>query len=113
MIHIQWLSLAVSITFLLAVLAAIYRASLREGYALIWLGVTITLIYLSLDPSALQMLACLTGIKTQAFAIILPTIFGMLLILFQQSIVLSKHNEKIRKLTEELTLLKSKNEREE
>lgn len=112
MMLIQWLSFAVCMIFLFAVLTAIYRGSLREGYALVWLGVTLVLIYLSLHPAALKLLARLTGIKTPAFAIIIAVICGILLILFQQSIVLSKHNEKIKKLTEELTLLRSKNDKE-
>ena len=37
-----------------------------------------------------------------------PEVGGILLVLFQQSVIISKHNEKIKRLAEELSLLKAR-----
>lgn len=105
----QCLTLMASIIFLFIVIGVIRRNHLREGYALLWLMMTAVIMIVAIVPGLMKYLAYMMGIKTHAFAVILVLIGGMFLILFQQSIVLSRHQEKIKRLTEELTLLCSKN----
>lgn len=107
MTHIQWISLIGSLFFLVLVMFAIYRGYLREGYALLWIAVTGGLIVLALLPRILDWIANIVGIYTPAFVLVLFMLAGMLLVLFQQSVIISRHNEKIKRLTEELTLLKA------
>ena len=107
MLVIQIISLIGSLLFLLLVFLAIYRSKLREGYALLWIAVTAGMIVLSLAPRLLNKMARLVGIQTPAFLLMLFMLVGIVLVLFQQSIVISKHNETIRRLLEELTLLKA------
>lgn len=107
MLVIQWLSLLGSFCFLGIVLFAIYRNKLREGYALLWIGVTAGMVLLSIVPRLLNRAARLVGIQTPAFLLMLFMLVGMTLVLFQLSIIISKHNETIKRLTEELTLLKA------
>lgn len=106
---LQWLSLGGSIAFLAMILFAIHRAYLREGYALLWLAVTCGMIVLSLIPRSMDRIAKLLGIHIAPFVLVLFMLGGMLLVLFQQSVVISKHNEKIKRLAEELALLKARN----
>ena len=107
MTPIQWLSLIGSLCFLLLVMFAIYRNHLREGYALLWIAVTCGMIVLALTPRMLDWIARQVGIYTPPFVLVLFMLGGMLLVLFQQSIVISRHNEKIKRLAEELALLKT------
>lgn len=105
---IQYLAGAVSFFFLLLVLYAVYRGRLREAYALIWLLVSIGILVLSLSKTLLFLLAKLVGIQTPAFALLSSLLMGMLFLLFQITLVQSKHNEKITRLTEEIALLREK-----
>lgn len=105
MMLIQYVSLGGSLIFLLIVFLTIYRGALREGYALLWIFVTLGMIFLSIVPKLLDLAAALVGIRTPAFVLLLFMLGGILLLLMQQSIVISKHNEKIKRLTEELALL--------
>ena len=108
---IQYLAGTVSFFFLLLVLYAVYRGRLREAYALIWLLVSIGILVLSLSKPLLHFLSDLVGIKTPAFALLSCLLMGMLFLLFQMTIVISRHNEKITRLIEELALLKEKLDR--
>jgi len=107
MTPIQWLSLTGSLCFLLLVMFAIYRGYLREGYALLWIAVTCGMIVLALTPRVLDWIARQVGVYTPPFVLVLFMLGGMLLVLFQQSVVISRHNEKIKRLAEELALLKA------
>ena len=99
-------SLACTGTLFFVVLFMILRNYLREGYALLWLAVTLGLGILSVFPGLLDKIALYLGIQTPAFALMIFIFGGMTLILIQQSIVLSRHNEKIKRLGEELALLR-------
>lgn len=104
---IQYIAFFSSLCFMLAVLWTIRRGVLQEGYSLLWLLLSVMMISVSVSFKVLEILSCLTGIKTPAFAIILVLLGGMLLILFQQSIIISRQTEKLKRLTEEITLLKA------
>ena len=105
---LQWLSFGGSLAFLAMILFAIHRAYLREGYALLWLAVTCGMIVLSLIPRSMDRIAKLLGIHIAPFVLVLFMLGGILLVLFQQSVIISKHNEKIKRLAEELSLLKAR-----
>ncbi len=107
---IQYLAGTASLFFLILVLGAVYKGQLREAYALIWLFVAILILALSLSQRLLFLLAEILGIQTPAFALLSCLLMGMLFLLFQITLVLSKHNEKITRLTEELALLQKKTE---
>lgn len=105
---IQYIALSGSILFLFIVFWAIYRGWMREGYALLWLLITFGMIILSIAPRLMDYIASIVEIHTPPFVLLVFMIGGMLLLLFQLSLIISRHNEKIKHLTEELTLLKNK-----
>ena len=109
---IQYIAGTVSLFFLFIVLYSVYRGKLREAYALIWLTASVGILLLSLSEKLLFFLAELVGIKTPAFALLSCLLMGMLFLLFQMTLVVSKHNEKIIRLVEELALLKEKQDRQ-
>lgn len=108
---IQYIALIGSLGFLWIVLYSVYRGKLREAYALIWILVAVAMTVLSLSTFLLTLLARLLGIQTPAFALLLCLLAGMLLLLFQITLVISRHNEKINRLMQEITLLREKTDR--
>ncbi len=108
---IQWISLTGSIFFMVMVLWAVYRGKLCEAYALIWLVTGVVITVISVSGRLLEYFSKLVGIQTPAFALLLTLIMGMLLLLFQLTMVISAHTEKIKRLTQELTLLREELQR--
>ena len=72
------------------------------------LVIDIGMVVLSIVPKSMDWIAKKLGIHVGPFVLVLFMLGGMILILFQQSIALSRHNEKIKRLAEELTLLREK-----
>ncbi len=103
---LQCISLFGSLLFLLLLFYALQKSYLREGYALLWLFIDIGMIVLSIVPKSMDWIAGKLGIKMGPFVLVLFMLGGMILILFQQSVALSRHNEKIKRLAEELSLLR-------
>ena len=95
--------------FLFIVIGAILQKRLQEAYALIWILLSLAMLAISLWTRLLNLLAKLLGIQTPAFALLLLMSCGTLLLLFQLTIVLSAQAEKIRRLTEEVALLRAEN----
>lgn len=108
---VQYIATAVNLFFLGMVLVAVYKGKLREAYALIWLIAAVVILLLSLSPRLLGLLSEILGIKTPAFALLSCLLMGMLFLLFQVTVVQSKLHERITRLTEELALLREKQER--
>ena len=108
---IQYFSLGGSLFFMGMVLHAVYRGRLREAYALVWVFSALAMTALSVSTSLLGFIARLLGIRTPAFALLLCLLAGVLLLLFQITLVISLHNEKIRRLTQEVTLLREEVDR--
>ena len=103
---IQWYSLTGSVLFLLLVLDAVRRQRLREAYALIWLMISVGMLVMSLWTDILKLISELIGIQYPPATLFLLLTVGILLLLFQYSIVISLHNEKIIRLAQEIALLK-------
>ena len=109
----QWYSLAGSLIFLLMVLDSVRRQRLREAYALIWIFLAVGMILISLWTDILKFISDILGILYPPATLFLLLLVGILLLLFQYSIVISMHHERILRLTQEIALLKEKLNRTE
>ena len=107
----QIVSLLVNLFFLFLVLYSVHQQKLREAYALVWLLTSVFMIVFSAFTPALSFFAHLFQIKTPAFALLSCLIMGILFFLFQITVVISEHNRKISRLTQEITLLREELER--
>ena len=110
---VQWYSLAGSLIFLLMVLDSVRRQRLREAYALIWIFLAVGMILISLWTDILKFISDTLGILYPPATLFLLLLVGILLLLFQYSIVISMHHERILRLTQEIALLKEKLNRTE
>lgn len=99
--------------FLLMVLDSVRRQRLREAYALIWIFLAVGMILISLWTDILKFISDILGILYPPATLFLLLLVGILLLLFQYSIVISMHHERILRLTQEIALLKEKLNRTE
>ncbi len=89
------------------------RQVLREKYAIVWLTLAILVIVGTLNPNFLNNVSNLLGF--QVFSNFILLMFGLvnLLIIMQLSISISKSENQIQSLAEELALLKSSKKQSE
>ncbi|MCI5778634.1 MAG: DUF2304 domain-containing protein [Lentisphaeria bacterium] len=103
----QIVSLVGSVAFLLMIIYTVYAGKLREAYAIIWLFSSLMMIVISVSETLLNFLSRMLGIQTPAFALLICMLMGILLLLFQITIVISEHNQKINRLLQEVALLRA------
>lgn len=104
-LRIQYLSIIGSFCLLLIIFELIRRKRLREQYALLWLGFAIMALMFSFWRAGLEWMASLIGIAYPPMALLLFLVIGAFLILMQYSLVLSRLNNDMRRLTQEHALL--------
>ena len=81
---------------------------LKEEYALLWLLTAIVLVIASLAVDLLDAISYAVGVEYPPALMFLIAFLGVLFILFQFSISLSKFSEQIKTLTQDLALLTKK-----
>ena len=111
MMPFQYFTLAGALVFLIIVLRTVCRGKLKEAYALLWIAAALITGTFALFPELLNRLAAFLEIKTPGFALLLCMVGAILLLLFQITLIISEHHEKITKLLEEIALLKAELEK--
>lgn len=109
--RVQIISLVGGTLFLLVILYNVWRKRIREAYALLWVMICVAMIVLSVWGKILDKMAALVGIFAPVNMLFIGFIFGILLLLFQYLILLSRNQEKFSKLVQETALLKEEVER--
>jgi hypothetical protein len=104
---IQLISIIGAILFMLFIFRLIIKGKLREEYSIIWIVCTIVLLIFSIWRDGLDVLAKLLGVYYAPALIFLAAIFAIIIFLVHLSVVNSKQHEQIKKLSQELALLKS------
>jgi len=100
-----------SLAFLFLVFELIRRRRLDEGYALLWLGCGFVFLGFSIWRKALDYLAALAGIYYPPAALLLLLIFGLIMVMIQFSVVITRQRHQIKALTQRLGLLEERQER--
>lgn len=107
-INLKIISIAFSIILILVVLFFVRKGKITIKYSLVWLTSTFILLILCLFPKILTWLTKIMGIEL-ASNLIFALIIGILLIVcISLTIIASNQTEKIRLLTQEVSLLKEK-----
>ncbi len=101
-----------SLAFLFLVFELIRRRRLDEGYALLWLGCGFIFLGFSIWRKALDYLAELAGIYYPPAALLLLLILGLIMVMIQFSVVITRQRYQIKALTQRLGLLEERQERE-
>lgn len=84
------------------------RKRLKTEYSLIWLSVSIVFIIFSIWRGGIDKLANLIGVVYPPSVLFIVLLIGIILLLIEFSIIISKQAEKIKVLAQEIALLKNK-----
>ena len=108
MLKLQIFSVIINVLFLCVIIHNVRRRRILDGYSLLWVLIAGVLIVLSVWIEPVAYIAGKIGIQTPSNALLLGAMFGILLLLFQYLILLSKNQQRISKLVQEIALLKQR-----
>ncbi len=109
-IRIQVLAVVGSLSLIVFIVELIRRRRLREEFAILWLGMAIVFLAISLFRGLLDKFSRLVGIGYPPAALFLILIMGLLFILIHFSVAISTLKESNKKLAQEIGLLKKERE---
>ena len=110
MTRIQIITIGIDLLFLFYIAKLIIKGKLREEYAIVWLICTAVLLVFSFWAKGLDVMSHLFGVYEPANLVFMGFIFIMLVYLLHLSVVNSKLQRNITKITQELALMKEKAE---
>lgn len=102
------LLIVIGLIVLAAVINLMRTRRLKEEYALLWLLAALTLLATPIIINPLDDIAFFLGIEYPPALFLGLGVIGLLLIIFQLSLVISKFSEQIRVLTQETAILRSR-----
>jgi uncharacterized membrane protein len=97
--------------FLLFVFEIIRRKHLKEAYALLWIITGVIFLGLSCWQRGLDYIAGVFGIYYSPAFLFLVMLVSIIFIMIQYSMVISKHTDRIKDLTQEIALLRERLQR--
>ncbi len=106
MARIQIITIIVNFIFIIYIARLIIKGRLREEYAIVWIVCTVFLTVFSFWRNGLEVMAKLLGVYEAPNLVFTGAIFAILIYLLHISVVVSKLQNNIRKLTQEIALLK-------
>ncbi len=108
---IQIIIIFINSLLLLYIARFIIKGKLREEYAIAWVSFTIVLMFFSFWRNGLEVLAKAFGIFEAPNLVFTAFIFIILIYLLHLSIVNTKLQKDITKLTQEIALMKQKDDK--
>lgn len=105
---IEIAAIAGSLSFLVFIAYLIKKGRLREEYSILWLVINVVLLYFTFFRSQLDDLSAFFGVYYAPALLFLVAFAGVFLFLVHLSVVVSDQHKKIKKLTQEIALLKKK-----
>jgi len=108
--RIQIITIVINLFFLISIARLIVKGKLREEYAIVWLVCTVLLGIFAIWRDGLEIIARLFGVYDAPNLVFTGFIFIILIYLLHLSIVNSKLQKNLTKLTQEIALLKQDNE---
>lgn len=106
-ITIQIISLTVAFLVLLFIGRLIVRGKLREEYAILWIICTVILIVFAIWRRGLEQIALTLGVYYPPSLVFLAAIMAILIFLIHLSTVVSKLQNQIKTLSQEIALLRN------
>lgn len=109
--QMQVIAILFSVSLTLYILWIIQRKRLKEEYSLMWLGTGAMFILFSVWRQGLEMLGNLMGIAYAPAALFIILLVGILLILIQFSMIISRLSERSKLIAQEHALLQQEVEK--
>lgn len=100
-----------SVLFILFIINLVRKNKLDEKYSILWLIFSVIIFLLSIFPNIIEKVADIFNVF---YAPILLLLFGIIVLgiyIIHITIVITKQNKMLVKLTQELAILKEKNEK--
>ncbi|WP_295654742.1 DUF2304 domain-containing protein [uncultured Mucilaginibacter sp.] len=113
MARIQLITIILDILFIAYISRLIIKGKLREEYAIIWCLCTLVLVVFSFWRKGLGVMANLFGVFEPPNLVFTAFIFAILIYLLHLSVVVSKLQNNIRNLSQEIALLKERLDKKE
>lgn len=110
LINVYTISKIFSLLFLFSVVELVRKGKLQEKYSILWIFMSILLLVLSSTPMIINKLAEWLDIKNPPSVLFLFGLVYLIVYNIHLTIVVSKQSEKITRLTQEIALIKEKNE---
>jgi len=104
--RIQIISVTASLLIFAIVINLVRKRKLKTEYSLIWLSVSLVFIVLSFWRRGIDWLASIFGIAYAPSVLFIILLVGIIFLLIEFSIIISKQAEKIKVLAQELALFK-------
>jgi hypothetical protein len=108
MSRIQIITIIINLLFVAYISRLIIKGKLREEYAIIWCICTLVLVIFSIWVDGLAVMSKLFGVYEPPNLVFTAAIFAILIYLLHLSVVNSKLQQNITRLSQELALLKEK-----
>ena len=105
--------IVVAVLIVSVIIRNVNRKKLRIQYSLIWLLIAAGLLAVAFFPGIVVWLCGVTGIETPANLLYLFGILALLLIVFYQTILISRQADRITRLTQILSIEKYLSEQKE
>lgn len=104
---IQILAIIISLAIFVGVVDLIRRGLLKEQYALLWLTSAVVLLILSVWRGLLDKIAQALGVAYPPSLLFMVAFLFLLLIVLHFSVIISDFSEKNKRLSQEVSLLKT------
>jgi len=104
--RIQFFAIVAALFLLLIIVRAILKGKMRTEYSFVWILMGLTLLGFSVWRDSLDILAGFFGVYYAPSLIFIFFFFMVFIFLIHLSVVNSKQHEEIKKLAQELALLK-------
>lgn len=104
---IQIISLLGASLFMMFIFRLIVKGKLREEYSILWIACTVVLIIFSIWRRGLEQISLALGVFYPPSLVFLGAIFAILVFLVHLSVVISRQQNQIKVLTQEVALLKN------
>ena len=105
---VQLLAVCVTLPFLLVIIRLVRRRRLRAKYSFLWLGVGGTILLFTLIPGLMETIAARVGILYPPALLFLGAIMLLLFLSVHFSWELSRLEDRMRTLAEELALARAR-----
>ncbi|WP_442602022.1 DUF2304 domain-containing protein [Paenibacillus sp. KN14-4R] len=110
---IYFLSVLLSLSFLIMIFELVRRQKLKEQYSLLWITFGTSLLVVSLNVTFVEQIAKWLGVK---YAPAILFLFGLLFcfaIMLHMTIVITKLSNQVLRLAQELTIMKESRQSDE
>ena len=105
--RIQLIALAGSIVFMLIILWQVRQKKIKEAYAMLWLAAGIGMGVIALNTQLLHAISMAIGIHYPPATLFLILLGGGILILLQYAMLLSRSQERVSRLAQEIALMRN------